>query len=69
VYNTKRKKMSRIIVIDKDNNIYSTESEVRHSKIVEHTFRLQESIRVVKFKNDLGDSITIPMEFIKRIVK
>ena len=54
-----------IAVIPIKGEIYSTENRTNH--IQADTFIFQESVRVVKFKNENDIKITIPFENIEQI--
>lgn len=54
-------------VVTKSGDTYETGSKLKQFTIVSDTFIFQESVRVIKFKNERGTFIIIPWENIDTI--
>jgi hypothetical protein len=70
--------MSKLTIITRDGDLYTTDStmfesvleeSIAHYTIEKDSYMLQESVRIVKFTNKLGERITIPFENINSITE
>ena len=57
--------MKRVVL--RSGAVYDSTSSSPANKIVEGTFRIQESLRLVKFNTESKHKITIPLESIDQI--
>ncbi len=70
--------VEKITIITRDGEVFSTETDrimsiedeiIQHFTIDGDTYYLQESLRVIKFRNFMGEKITIPFENINSITE